>query len=107
VAVPKGPWDVDAYLGVWLFTANDEFYPAGGSAQVEGGEPVGAVSNSRLGATLSLPVGTRQWFKISYSAGVVDPHRDRFPDPRDRLSVALVSLVKTARIAHALDPTRA
>jgi len=105
VAVPKGPWDVDAYLGVWFFTANDDFYPgglertqdpvvalqghvsytfkprlwlafdgtwySGGSAQVEGGEPVGAVSNSRLGATLSLPVGTRQSFKISYSAGVV------------------------------------
>ena len=105
VAVPKGRWDVDAYLGVWFFTANDDFYPgglertqdpvvalqghvsytfkprlwlafdgtwySGGSAQVEGGEPVGAVSNSRLGATLSLPVGTRQSFKISYSAGVV------------------------------------
>jgi hypothetical protein len=105
VAVPKGPWDIDAYLGVWLFTSNDDFYPgglertqdpvvalqghvsytfkprlwlavdgtwySGGSAQVEGGQPVGAVSNSRLGATLSLPIGTRQSFKISYSGGVV------------------------------------
>jgi hypothetical protein len=105
VAVPKGPWDIDAYAGVWLFTPNDDFYPgglkrtqdpvvalqghvsytfrprmwlavdgtwySGGSAQVEGGEPVGAVSNSRLGATLSLPVGRQQSFKISYSAGVV------------------------------------
>jgi hypothetical protein len=105
VAVPKGPWDIDAYLGVWLFTANDDFYPgglertqdpvvalqghvsytfkprlwlafdgtwySGGSAQVEGGEPVGAVSNSRVGVTLSLPVGSRQSFKVSYSGGVV------------------------------------
>jgi hypothetical protein len=22
-----GPWDVDAYLGVWLFTSNGDFYP--------------------------------------------------------------------------------
>jgi hypothetical protein len=29
VAVPKGPWDFDAYLGVWLFTDNDDFYPGG------------------------------------------------------------------------------
>jgi Putative MetA-pathway of phenol degradation len=27
VAVPKGPWDFDAYLGVWLFTDNKDFYP--------------------------------------------------------------------------------
>ena len=27
VAVPKGPWDFDTYLGVWLFTSNAEFYP--------------------------------------------------------------------------------
>ena len=29
VSVPKGRWDVDAYLGVWLFTDNDDFYPGG------------------------------------------------------------------------------
>jgi hypothetical protein len=105
VAVPKGPWDVDAYLGVWLFTPNNDFYPgglrrtqdpvvalqghvsytfkprlwlavdgtwySGGSTQVEEGEPVGAVSNSRLGVTLSIPAGRQQSFKISYSGGVV------------------------------------
>ena len=27
IAVPKGRWDVDAYVGLWLFTANREFYP--------------------------------------------------------------------------------
>jgi hypothetical protein len=29
IAVPKGPWDFDAYLGVWLFTSNADFYPGG------------------------------------------------------------------------------
>ncbi len=27
VAVPAGRWDLDAYLGVWLFTQNRDFYP--------------------------------------------------------------------------------
>jgi hypothetical protein len=104
VAVPAGHWDVDAYLGVWLFTDNDDFYPgglrrsqdpvvafqghvsytfkprlwlamdstwySGGSAQVEGGEPGLGFSNSRLGATLSLPVGRSHSFKVAYSSGV-------------------------------------
>jgi hypothetical protein len=105
VAVPKGRWDVDAYLGVWLFTSNTNFYPGGltrsqdpvvalqghvsytfrprlwaafnatwyrgGSAQVEGGAPIGAMNNSRLGATMSIPAGRRQSFKLAYSSGVV------------------------------------
>jgi hypothetical protein len=105
ISVPKGPWDIDAYGGVWLFTSNEDFYPgglrrtqepvvalqghvsytikprmwlafdgtwySGGSTEVEDGEPTVAVSNSRLGTTLSLPVGQRQSFKISYSTGVV------------------------------------
>ena len=29
VAVPKGRWDIDAYVGVWLFTDNEDFYPGG------------------------------------------------------------------------------
>ena len=29
VAVPKGHWDFDAYLGVWLFSPNPSFYPGG------------------------------------------------------------------------------
>ena len=29
VAVPKGRWDLDAYVGVWFFTANPSFYPGG------------------------------------------------------------------------------
>jgi hypothetical protein len=29
LAVPIGRWDIDAYAGVWLFTANDDFFPGG------------------------------------------------------------------------------
>ena len=29
VAVPKGSWDFDGYLGVWLFTDHGDFYPGG------------------------------------------------------------------------------
>lgn len=104
VAVPKGPWDADAYVGVWLFTPNSDFYPgglrrtqdpvvalqghvsytfkprlwlafdatwySGGGARVEDGEPIGEVDNSRIGATLSIPAGRQQSFKVSYSSGV-------------------------------------
>lgn len=104
VAVPRGPWDVDAYIGVWLFTANERFYPgdlrrtqdpvvatqahvsytfkprlwlaldgtwySGGGARVDEGAPIGKVNNARLGATLSVPAGHRQSFKIAYSSGV-------------------------------------
>jgi hypothetical protein len=53
-----------------LWLAVDGTWYSGGTVQVEGGEPIGAVSNSRMGATLSLPVGQRQSFKVAYSAGV-------------------------------------
>jgi hypothetical protein len=105
VAVPKGRWDFDAYLGTWLFTGNDNFYPGGlsrtqdpvvalqghvsytfkprlwaafdatwyhgGSSTVEGGSPSEGMNNSRMGATLSIPAGRQQSFKIAYSSGVV------------------------------------
>ena len=31
VAVPKGHWDFDAYLGLWMFTDNGDYYPGGRS----------------------------------------------------------------------------
>jgi hypothetical protein len=104
VSVPKGPWDFDAYAAVWLFTANNDYYPgertrtqealaavqghvsytfkprlwlafnatwySGGAARVDDGDPLGSVSNSRGGITLSIPAGRRQSFKISYSDGM-------------------------------------
>jgi hypothetical protein len=104
VSVPRGPWDFDAYVGVWLFTDNQDFFPGGetrsqdrvvalqghasysfkprlwaaidatwyegGGASVDGGAPAGAMNNSRLGATVSFPMGRRQSLKVAYSSGV-------------------------------------
>ena len=104
IAVPKGPWDFDAYLGAWFFTDNDDFFPGGrtrsqdrvvalqghasytfkprlgaaidatwyegGGASTDGGEPSGAMNNSRLGATVSFPMGRYQSLKVAYSSGV-------------------------------------
>ena len=53
-----------------LWLAVDSTWYSGGSTQVEGGAPAEAFSNSRLGATLSLPAGQRQSFKVSYSSGL-------------------------------------
>jgi hypothetical protein len=104
VAVPKGPWDFDAYVGVWLFTTNEDFYPGartrsqdrvvavqghasytfrprlwgavdatwyqGGAATVGDDEPSEAMNNSRLGATVSFPMGRQQSLKFSYNSGM-------------------------------------
>jgi len=29
VSVPKGHWDLDAYMGLWFFAANGDFFPGG------------------------------------------------------------------------------
>jgi hypothetical protein len=29
IAVPRGRWEIDAYAGAWLFTANPDFFPGG------------------------------------------------------------------------------
>jgi len=104
VSIPKGPWDFDAYFGVWLFTDNSDFYTGGltrsqdrvvalqghasytfrprlwaavdatwyqgGDASIDGSEPTGAMNNSRLGATVSFPMGRQQSLKVAYSSGV-------------------------------------
>jgi len=104
VAVPMGHWDLDAYLGVWLFTDNGAFYPGervrsqdrvvalqghtsytfrprlwaaidatwyqGGGASLDGDAPSGTMNNSRLGATVSFPMGRQQSLKFAYSSGV-------------------------------------
>lgn len=105
IAVPKGPWDLDAYFGAWFFTSNDDYFPGGarrtqnalsafqghasytfrprlwlaadatwyggGDAQVDDGNPQGRVNNTRLGLTMSLPVGRSYSFKVAYSAGAI------------------------------------
>ena len=53
-----------------LWLAVDSTWYSGGGARVEKAEPIGAVNNSRLGTTLSIPAGRRQSFKIAYSGGV-------------------------------------
>ena len=104
MSTPNGQWDFDGYLGVWLFTSNDDFFTGGrrrsqdrvvalqghasytfrprlwtavdatwyqgGGAHVEGGEPSADMNNSRLGATVSFPMGRSQSFKVAYSSGV-------------------------------------
>jgi hypothetical protein len=94
VSHPMGQkWLLDAYVGVWLFTANQSFYPGtflrtqapmgtlqahlsyafrrqlwaasdatfytGGRTTIEGVRNNDRASNSRMGATLALPVGRR------------------------------------------------
>ena len=54
--------------GLWV--AVDSTWYGGGSTRNNGGPPSERQENSRLGATLSLPVGKQQSLKISYSSGV-------------------------------------
>lgn len=95
--------DLDLYLGVWLFTHNNSFYPGnqqrrqdpvtslqghvsymfrprlwiagdatwyrGGAATVDEGTPTNKQNNSRVGVTLSLPLGKKQSWKLAYAAG--------------------------------------
>ena len=54
-----------------LWIAADGTWYHGGSSQVDAGTPSTALNNSRLGLTLSLPVGRRYSAKIAYGSGVV------------------------------------
>jgi hypothetical protein len=105
IAVPKGRWDLDGYVGVWLYTANDNFFPGGvertqdpvvtiqghasytvkprlwvaadgtwyrgGAAHAGDGAPSQDMNNTRLGVTVSFPVGRRYSAKVAYGNGVV------------------------------------
>ena len=96
-------WTIDGYAGIWMATANEEFYPgssyrtqrpivalqahvsytarprlwiaadgtwySGGRSTVDGIEKGDLQRNSRLGATLSLPIGRQQSLKINGSVG--------------------------------------
>ena len=53
-----------------LWAAVDATWYQGGGASLDGGEPVGSMNNSRLGATVSFPMGRQQSLKVAYSSGV-------------------------------------
>jgi hypothetical protein len=53
-----------------LWAAFDSTWYGGGATTVNGGQPSERQSNSRLGATLSLPLIHNQSLKIAYSSGV-------------------------------------
>ena len=98
-------WLMDAYGGLWLFTANGSFYPgtarrtqspitalqahisyslsvkawaafdatwyAGGQTSVDGVSKGSRDQNSRIGATLVFPVGSRHAIKVAGSTGAI------------------------------------
>jgi len=53
-----------------LWVAVDATWYQGGSSRTGGGEPTGEMNNSRLGATLSLPLAKSQSLKLAYSSGL-------------------------------------
>ena len=53
-----------------LWVAFDATWYRGGIARVNGGNPSSEMNNSRLGATVSLPIKRSQSFKVAYSSGV-------------------------------------
>jgi Putative MetA-pathway of phenol degradation len=53
-----------------LWAAIDSTWYGGGSTVVNGGAPSERQGNSRLGATISLPIKTQQSVKVTYSSGV-------------------------------------
>jgi hypothetical protein len=101
---PLGRFTADLYAGVWLFTANTNFYGGqrreqtplgalqghlsytvkprlwiaanatfytGGQTRLDGVEKADLQRNTRLGATLSLPVGKRQSVKVAWASGII------------------------------------
>jgi hypothetical protein len=106
VSQPMGQkWLLDVYSALWLFTANDSYYPGtfhrtqapmgafqahlsynftrktwaafdatyyvGGTSTIQGIENNDRQSNSRVGATLALPVGQRHSVKLAVSRGAI------------------------------------
>jgi len=53
-----------------LWCAIDATWYGNGATRVNDGPPAGRQNSSRLGATLSIPIGKRQSLKVAYSSGV-------------------------------------
>jgi hypothetical protein len=85
---PVGRWTFDTSAGVWLFSTNHSYYPARAARRQEavvaavnatwfarGETRVDGVLNpdlqrdTRVGATLSIPIVGRQSIKFAYSTG--------------------------------------
>lgn len=118
VSLPAGHWSLEAYAGVWLFGANEKYYPGtthqdqdavfalqshvgytfrprlwtafdatwytGGVTTIADVRKNNEQRDTRLGATVSVPIGARQSLKASYSTGA----RTRFGADFDTLAVA-------------------
>ncbi|HMF98313.1 MAG TPA: transporter [Vicinamibacterales bacterium] len=54
-----------------LWLAADSTWYSGGSTRIDDGDQSPTVNNSRLGVTLSLPVGNRYSCKVAYASGVI------------------------------------
>jgi hypothetical protein len=98
-----GQWTADGAAGVWLFTANNHYFPdhrrkkqsplaslqghisyalphrlwaamdgawfAGGQTRIDGMLNPDEQRNTRVGGTLSIPIGKMQSMKLTYSTG--------------------------------------
>jgi hypothetical protein len=102
LSVPVGKWTFEFYTGVWLFTANDDFFGghrrtqdaipdlqghvgytfrpglwlsidgtwySGGQTTVDGVAAADRQSNTRIGATLAVPLGRFQGLKLAWAKG--------------------------------------
>jgi hypothetical protein len=61
-----------------LWLAADATWYAGGATTLNGGPPTARQENTRIGGTLSVPVGRRQSVKLGYSNGVAVRVGQRF-----------------------------
>ena len=72
------------------WAAVDATWYGGADVRVNGGPPASRQNNTRLGGTLSLPVGARQSLKIAYSTGASTRTGSDFFDGGRRLAVSVV-----------------
>ena len=102
LVVPVGKWSFEAYAGVWLFTANPNFFGgnrltqnpiaalqahvvytfqpglwlsvdgtwySGGETDLNGALRTERLDNTRIGATLAVPIGRHQALKAAWAKG--------------------------------------
>lgn len=57
LSVPRGRWTLDAYVGAWFFTVNDDYFPGGGRKEQD------AVFTVQGHVNYALPRG--QWISVN------------------------------------------